>query len=141
MCWPIRKTATTSRNQPSTAVLRWRTLQPAIRSTTGRAGPRDRERSGSPVLGGVVLGNTELCDGRIVGSPGFYGATLLRLALARECQLPGKGIGLIAGWGTWGRADLGWSARPWPRPAGRRAAGAWPWPRGRASARWPRPRS
>src|ERR1700752_2351978 len=80
----------TSASQPKAAVLRGRALQPAIRSTSGR-------RSGLPRCRRVlslprpVSGNTELCDWRMVTSPGSY-ADCRVLALARELALAGEGI-------------------------------------------------
>src|ERR1700739_761280 len=80
----------TSASEPKRAVLRCRAPQPAIRSTSGR-------RSGLPRCRRVlslprpVSGDTEICDWRMVTSPGSR-ADCRVLALARELALAGEGI-------------------------------------------------
>src|SRR6516164_7942352 len=102
MACPPTKTRATRASQPNTAVLRCRTLHPAIRSTNGA-----RRRGRRPGLcwfwlcwswlGGPACGNTGFCGWLILAShSGVPGAAGRFLALARELPLTGGGSLLAA---------------------------------------------
>ncbi len=138
--WPATKTIATSASQPNTVVLRWRTLHPATRSTSG---PRFRPGvvgacfpGGVGGFRGVVggcppdCGNTELCDWRMVTSLG----TASRVCGPRP-RAGTHGRGFTGRPPSAGPAVLDRLARSWRARAGRSDGEGRLWQPARATGR------